>query len=321
MGRRGARFVPTVAVLAGSLIAVSVVPTSVSATVRPRLRFGAFVPSAPQSGMGAVRDLEDALGRTLDIVMFYQAWGDGSSSDVHPTWLSEGAQGGREILLTWEPWVPGGSVDQPEYQLRRIVAGDLDGYIRSWAQGLRAYGGPVYLRPMHEMNGNWYPWSGVTNSNSPRLYRLAWRHLHDIFTHLGADNVRWVWSPNAVDVPATNRFERYYPGNRYVDVLALDGYNWGACVPRYGGWQSFDQIFGSAYRRITALSAKPVWVAETASAPDGGDKSRWVANMFASIPERFPRIRAVVWFDSQKECDWRLTSPEQAVESASRQLS
>jgi beta-mannanase len=211
-------------------------------------------------------------------------------------------------------------VEQPEYRLRRIADGDLDPYIRSWARELRAYGGPVFLRPMHEMNGNWYPWSGIVNSNSPRLYRLAWRHIHDVFTRLGADNVRWVWSPNAVDVPASNRFERYYPGDRYVDVLALDGYNWGTCVHQYGGWQSFDQIFGSAYRRITALSSKPVWIAETASAPDGGDKSRWVAEMFGSIAKRFPRVRAVVWFDAQKECDWRLTSPEQAVAIVRRRL-
>jgi beta-mannanase len=309
-----------VAVVTGSVMALTIVSAPVAATVRPRLRFGAFVPSSPQSGMVAVHDLEDALGRQLDIVMFYQAWGDDSSPDVDPTWLAEATQGGRDVLLTWEPWVPGGPVDQPGYRLRRIVDGDLDRYIRSWARGLAAYGGPVYLRPMHEMNGNWYPWSGVVNGNSPQLYRSAWRHIHDVFARNGADNVRWVWSPNAADVPVTNRFERYFPGPRYVDVVALDGYNWGTCVPEYGGWQSFDHIFGSAYRRLTELTSKPVWIAETASAPDGGDKSRWVDEMFGSIARRFPKIRAVVWFDSQKECDWRLTSPQQAVAIAGLRL-
>lgn len=305
--------------MASCLVAVVLGMTPASAHAGS-VGFGAYVPSSPQSGMDGVHELENALGRNLDVVMFYQAWGDGSSSSLQPSWLSEAAQGGRNVLVTWEPWVPGGPIDQPDYRLQRIVDGDFDGYIRSWASGLRAYGRRVYLRPMHEMNGTWYPWSGVTNGNSPRLYRTAWRHIHDIFTYVGADNVRWVWSPNAEDVPQGNRFERYYPGDRYVDVVALDGYNWGTCVPQNGGWRSFDAIFRSAYRRITQLATKPVWIAETASAPDGGDKSRWVDKMFGSVERRYPRIRQVVWFDSQKECDWRLTSPEQAVESASRQL-
>ena len=318
MGRRRATFVPMV--LTGCLIALSLVWTPVSATAKPRLRFGAFVPSSPQSGMGGVHDLEDALGRRLDIVMFYQAWGDVSDPGLHPEWLSEATQGGRDVVVTWEPWVPDGPVDQPEYRLRRIVDGDLDSYIRSWARGLRAFSGRVYLRPMHEMNGNWYPWSGVTNGNSPSLFRSAWRHIFDVFHRVGADNVRWVWSPNAVDVPASNQFERYYPGDRYVDVVALDGYNWGTCVEQYGGWQSFSHIFGSAYRRLTELTSKPVWIAETASAPDGGNKARWVDKMFDSIAQGLPRLRAVVWFDAQKECDWRLTNPDQAVAIARRRL-
>jgi beta-mannanase len=161
---------------------------------------------------------------------------------------------------------------------------------------------------MHEMNGNWYPWGGTVNGNTPKQYRRAWRHIHGIFDQAGVTNVRWVWSPNAVDVPSTNRFERYFPGADYVDVMALDGYNWGDCRPEYGGWKSFDKVFRSAYNRIAKISRKSVWIAETASAPEGGNKARWVTNMFRVLPEYYPRVRAVVWFDTKKECDWRLTS-------------
>ena len=129
---------------------------------------------------------------------------------------------------------------------------------------------------MHEMNGSWYPWGGTANENSAHDYVRAWRRLHGIFARVGAANVRWVWSPLVEDVPATpgNAFERYYPGSRYVDVLALDGYNWGTSVPGFGGWRSFDAVFASAYARIVRLGSQPVWIAETASDVGRGRQGR-----------------------------------------------
>ena len=39
--------------------------------------------------------------------------------------------------------------------------------IASTARALRDIGGTVYLRPMHEMNGNWSPWGAATADNTP----------------------------------------------------------------------------------------------------------------------------------------------------------
>jgi len=113
---------------------------------------------------------------------------------------------------------------------------------------------------MHEFNGDWYPWGGTVNGNSPALFVEAWRRMVDIFHRHGADNVRFVWSPNNIDVPASNRLESYYPGEAYVDVLAVDGYNWGAGTPAYGGWKSFSEVFMPAYDRLRALGPQPIWL-------------------------------------------------------------
>ena len=76
---------------------------------------------------------------------------------------------------------------------------------------LRALRARIHLRPMHEMNGNWYPWAGTVNGNSPKLFRAAWRRMHRIFAKQRARNVRWVVSPIVENVPRTraNRFQRY----------------------------------------------------------------------------------------------------------------
>jgi hypothetical protein len=282
---------------------------SASSTVPKRpINFGAYAPSSPEQDLAAVERLEGDLGLPVRIVSWYQHWG-GWGRDFDAAWVDRVVGSGRVALLTWEPWTPGG-VAQPDYALARIAAGAFDPYIRAWARALRAYGRVVYLRPMHEMNSNWYPWSGSVNGNSPALYVSAWRRLWEVFRAEGAANVRWVWSVAAEDVPATpeNALERYYPGRRYVDVLAVDGYNWGSGHPEWGGWRSFDAIFACAYERLTRLGPQPVWITETASAPEGGDKAAWITDMLTSAP-RYPRLETLVWFNTAKERDWRATSP------------
>ena len=295
------------------------VSSNTAASGSTGLLFGAYAPPGPMSGMTSITTLEQAIGRRLDVVLFYQAWGS-QWSYFNQDWIAAPASGGRRVLLRCDPWLPNGSANQPAFALRNILLGKYDSYIKSWARGLKSYGGTVYLRPMHEMNGNWYPWGGRVNGNTPLQYRRSWRYLHGIFAQIGATNVRWVWSPYAQDVPSDNRFEQYFPGSQYVDVLALDGYNWGQCKPAYGGWRSFGKVFRGAYDRIVQLAAKPVWIAETASAPEGGDKALWVKNMFSALPTAFPRIKAVVWFHMDKECDWRLTSPPEVTTTVASSL-
>jgi hypothetical protein len=232
---------------------------------------------------------------------------------MQPDALGAVAGAGRTPMLTWEPWAPIGGTDQPAYGLARIAGGAFDAYISSSALALKAIGSPVYLRPMHEMNSDWYPWGGTVNGNSPALFVQAWRHVVDVFRGLGASNVRFVWSPNNVDVPASNAMEGYYPGASYVDVLAVDGYNWGAGTPAFGGWQSFAQVFLPAYDRLRALGSQPIWIAEVGTTADGGDKAAWIRDMFARA-RGMDRLQAIVWFNENKERDWRAApTPEIAA--------
>jgi len=109
---------------------------------------------------------------------------------------------------------------------------------------------------------------------------------------------------------AANRFERYYPGRRYVDVLALDGYNWGVTKPQFGGWRSFGKTFRKPYRRLSRLGPQPIWIAEVGSGTEGGDKAAWLRDMFRTA-QTMRRLRALVWMDAidPQEGDWRIRSP------------
>jgi beta-mannanase len=227
---------------------------------------------------------------------------------------------GRRVLVTWEPWSVSGGVDQSAYRLKDIAAGKYDDYIQSWAYGLRDYPGPVFLRFAHEMNGNWYPWAGGQNGNTPADYIAAWRHVHDVFDRTGATNVRWVWCPYAQDFPAANSLESFYPGRRYVDVIALDAYNWGTGASQPGGlplsrgagiWQTVDQLLDKPYQRLLKLGPQPVWLAEIGSAEQGGDKAAWLHSLL--FTRLYARVTAVVWFNDDKERNWRLDSSPTAI--------
>lgn len=241
------------------------------------LKFGAFVNGGVWQGMGPVQALETSLGRRLDIVHWYASFNDSWSAQM----VDEASADGRTPMITWEPY---------SESLQDIAAGKYDAQLIAWARGAAAYGKPVYLRPMEEMNISGTPWSG-----QPAAFIAAWRHMVTVFRDEGATNVRWVWSPNTPDT-AQDPMEEYFPGNQYVDVLALDGYNWGTCMS-WSHWQSFKSVFENGYQRIAALGPQPIWITEFASSEEGGNKAAWVTAAFQEVAADFPRIQALVYFD------------------------
>ena len=202
-------------------------------------------------------------------------------------------EAGAVPLLTWEPW---------GHDLRAIANGDYDGYLHDVARSGAAFGQPVLLLPAHEMNGDWYPWGLGVNGNTPGDYIRAYRHIVRIFRQEGASNVKFVWAPNV------GTFSSLYPGDKYVDFLGLDGYNWGA---KYNEWDSFDQVFGSSYDEMVRLSNKPIIIPEFASNQDGGDKPTWIRDAFSNhLATRYPHLRGIAWFNINKETDWRVDSSD-----------
>jgi hypothetical protein len=276
----------------------------------PAVALGVFVPGAP-GDLAKLDDVAARIGRMPAVVMWYQAWGGEYAGFDHRLPAAVAGRGGAP-MISWEPWVPGAGADQPDYALARIAAGDFDKYVDGWAAALAAYGGPVWLRFAHEMNGNWYPWSAAANGNAPADYVAAWRHVHGRFTAAGATNVRWVWSPN-VEFDGSAPLPGIYPGDDVVDWVGIDGYNWGT-TQSWSSWQDLAGVFGPTYDAVQELTTKPIMIAETASGEQGGDKAAWIEHaLLKELPNRFPAVRAVVWFDENKETDWRFDSSDAAA--------
>ncbi len=222
-------------------------------------------------------------------------------------------------MITWEPFLcsPSRTPQDVEVQAAR---GTYDAYFNTWAERLKGFlSGPdgvynsrddrrVYLRMGHEMNGDWYPWSGAAGRNSPADYVNMWKRVKGIFDGKGLDrtHVQWVWCVNHTDNGGFMA-EEYYPGDGYVDWVAIDGYNWGE-TQSWSDWKAPPAVYGDMIRRLRAFTAKPLAIPEfattswTTKGSSALDKSQWIMDVHEYI--RAQDVRMVAWFNEDKETDW-----------------
>ena len=271
--------------------------------------FGVTMPGVP-TDLSGLSTLSGSLSRSPRQVMWYSAWSDNAAFPAAAA--GQVAATGATPVVTWEPWDPSRGVNQPAYALDRIAAGDFKAYETMWAKQVKAYGKPVVLRFAHEMNGNWYPWSAQANGNTAGDYVAAWRHVRSVFSAQKVTNVSWSWSPNVPYVGSTP-LSSLYPGDAYVDQVALDGYNWGTTQP-WSTWTSFWDLFAPGVAELRTLTDKPLLIAEVGSAEQGGDKAKWVRDMFAALAQH-PEVRGFTWFDYAKEADWRIDSTTASLDA------
>lgn len=269
--------------------------------------FGVASPGAPND-LGALNALALAVGSKPRLVTWYEHWG--YDTNFPETEVSAVAATGAVPEITWMPWQPL-KVEDPAYTLDSITQGAHDPYINKWARQVSAYGHPVVLRFAHEMNGDWYPWGVGVNGNDPGDFAAAWRHVHNVFSATGATNVTWKWSPNVLWEDMDLR--SLYPGDRFVDQVALDGYNW-STVKAGSSWQSFREVFEKSVTVVRDITHQPLFIGEVGCPEVGGDKAAWISDMFETL-ERHPEIGGFTWFDYDKETDWRVASSRDSVAS------
>lgn len=257
---------------------------------------------------------------------------------------------GAALLIAWEPYNwDNSSLDQPEFRPAAIASGSYDSYITNWLMDAQAKtaDSSILVRFAPEMNDAVRPWSvGVNGGNTRQEYIDMWRHVYNIKT-IAAPDVQMVWNPlvagsdpsgNAVSISSV------YPGSAYVDILALDGFNWADIQnPGTCGWQSYADVFAGPVAEIKTLAdGKPWGIAEVASAskpdsffraggacydgwgswvydwPESGEfyktsddwitQSGWMKTMMQQAHEDGALF--VNMFNTQKETDWRLNSTD-----------
>lgn len=269
--------------------------------------------SAPDD-MRSVDAFEEHARKKVSIIHFGRSWYSHGEPLNFPTTAFDNIRNHGSIpLFSWS------SRDylnnDPDFRSRVVTSGTYDSYIRQFALDAKAWGHPFFLRFDWEMNGWWYPWAegqlgtgtAIFNGNRPGDYVAMWRHVHDIFTQVGATNVTWVWCINQMSNTSVGQhppLAQIYPGDDYVDWVGMDNYN------RYADWESFHTMnTGSGthwllntYQALLDIApAKPIMLAEFGSKedPDNGQrKADWLTDaLTVQLPANFPQIKAIVYFN------------------------
>ncbi len=183
-----------------------------------------------------------------------------------------------------------------------VLDGTRDDYIRDIARQLRDFSHPFMFRLNNEMNTDWTSYGGACIINEPELFKEVWIHIYEIFEEEGVDNAMWIFNPNDRNCPPNeyNHFVNYYPGNKYVHLFGVTGYNTGTYYAEIFGeeWREFETIYDGVTSSCLPYFSKFPWIiTEFSSSSVGGDKVKWIDNMFETMP-KYDNIKIAVWFCS-----------------------
>ena len=153
------------------------------------------------------------------------------------------------------------------------------------------------------MNGNWFPWSEGVNGNQAGEYVTAWRHVHDIFTAVGATNVTWVWCPNVDYSNSTSPASLDTPATPTSTGPASTATTGAPTRPSPTAGRASTSSTSSTYRQIV----------ETIAPVEADDDRRGRLDRVrrleggldqghaGQLPTEYPKIRALLWFDKYDE--------------------
>lgn len=262
--------------------------------------WGVFEPSAPHNMTNLFR-LEENFGYHFPFIIRYQSLDENmplqglQNAYQHQTYVELTLQtllqeaGVNALKLGASGQVNAGIVYD-------MLDGQYDDYLAEYARRLKEFNHPVLFRLNNEMNGDWCWYSAYYTGKDADLYIALWRYIQTVFASYGVDNVLWIWNPHDLSRPdfKWNHYLMYYPGDEYVDLIGLTGYNTGTYFPGER-WREFKDIYTPLYGEYTGLFNKPFLITEFGANSVGGDKAAWINGMFDHIAD-FPRIKAAIWW-------------------------
>ena len=262
------------------------------------LRWGVFTSDAfTNLGSGTMEELERELDYTFDAALIYIHYGH----DFPTEFMQGNFDRGRIVELTYQVTENNNEDMFAHTPFLDMYRGACDDEIRRFARAAAAYGHPFLFRLNNEMNSDWTSYSGVVNMADPQLYIDVWQRFYRIFEEEGVDNCLWIYNPNDRNAPPSkwNDSLAFYPGNEYVQLLGVTGYNNGTYYTKWNEqWRDFTTIYDEIWNLYAPHFSRFPWIiTEFASSSYGGDKAAWIDEMFAHIGD-YPNIKLAVWFSA-----------------------
>lgn len=136
---------------------------------------------------------------------------------------------------------------------------------------------PVVFRPYHEMNGSWFWWG--EDHCSPAEYKQLWVETQELLKKNDVHSLLYAYSPNTLE--SEDDFDKFYPGDEYVDILGVDIYN-------HSGNEVFTtQLINNLgiLRQRALAKNKPYALTESGNNNFGVDKDWWTKVVYPGIKD------------------------------------
>jgi beta-mannanase len=264
----------------------------------------------PGTNNAAPYSLESAIGRNLDLVYHFKGIDSALPTKDEVALVNEG----RLLHVNIEARSGETYAD--------IIAGKYDASLQSQAKGFAALKAPVFITFDHEADAK----TKYNVRGTPQQFVDAWRHVRDVYVKAGATNAVWVWVVTGSS-GNNDRALALYPGNAYVDWISWDPYNHSGCMSGPvdpSKWKSFEQAISPFYNwlQTTGKAAgidpnKPYMLSEFATAQDPNDLQK-TADWYKPIPSvlaKYPKIKAVQYFNTYGNCDYKLTNDRRLMDA------
>lgn len=262
-------------------------------------KWGLYTPHAVvNNDFSDVWKIEDKLGAKFDGLLEYRYYFE----DMPTEGMKTAYENGKIIELTLQTsTVMNENLDgyNPVFD---ILDGVYDWRFKIMARQIKDVGHPVLFRLNNEMNSDWTSYGSSACLDDPQIYVELWRKIYDIFKNEGVDNAIWVFNPNDQSYPPCgyNTTMAFYPGDEYVQMFGVTGYNTGTYYDELNGekWKSFSEIYDNVMEHQYPIYKNFPWIiTEFASSSIGGDKVEWINEMFKKMPD-YPNIKMAFWFNS-----------------------
>ncbi len=259
--------------------------------------WGIFLQDFYVSGFtGELTAMEEKLDYTFPVILYYRHF---PTHEFPTDVMQENYEAGRLVELTLQ-LTDNNNMDMfAKSPLLEIYRGNMDDQLRAWARAAADFGHPFLFRLNNEMNSDWTSYGGVVNLADPNIFTAVWQRIYRIFQEEDVDNCIWIFNPHDRQAPPSdwNNSLAYYPGNEYVQMIGVTGYNNGTYYTQWAEeWREFEDIYDQIWEEYQPHFASFPWIiTEFASSGIGGDKVEWIEEMFEHIDD-YPNIRIAVWF-------------------------
>lgn len=258
-----------------------------------QLYFGIAVHDLPRSEN--LQQLSQNLKFQPQIFVFALPW----SNDLPIDTLNSLWKTGMVPSITWET----NALDQ-------IKNGRFDTYLKKMANGFNKLEFPVIIRFTPDMNHKM-----SLNSSSPSLYKETYQYIINFFRQHQVKNILWAFTPYATSLPQVNwnTISNYYPGNDYIDIVGMDGYNIKQESQKWNAlWQGFNIIFEPLYRELKALApSKPLMVFTAMELQKDQDQKAWILGALETC--KAWNISALIWTNISGENNWLVSDLDEKL--------